>query len=132
MGVVPAHVPGPGKANTKIDKSNTHTDKPMKGMKLKPSRGKSTINSLVPSKVKGWHHRIVLGEVSCMKGWMFKESHMYKLKRCLNASSKSQASNKQDSLSLLSTNLVDNSSIWNYYDYPRDWHLLSNTLRSSR
>jgi hypothetical protein len=54
------------------------------------------------------------------EGWMFEESHMYKLKRHLNATSKSQASNKQDSLSLLSTNLVDNSSIWNCYDYPRD------------
>jgi hypothetical protein len=54
------------------------------------------------------------------EGWMFEESHMYKLKHHLNATSKSQASNKQDSLSLLSTNLVDNSSIWNCYDYPRD------------
>jgi hypothetical protein len=45
----------------------TQTSLAMKGMKLKPSRSKSTINSLVPSKVKGWHHRIVLGEVSCMK-----------------------------------------------------------------
>ena len=60
------------------------------------------------------------------KGWTFEESHTYELKHHLNATSKSQASNKQDSLSLLSTNLVDNSSIWNCYDYPRDWHLLSN------
>jgi hypothetical protein len=63
MGVVPAQDPGPGKAKTKIGKSNTHKDKPTKGKKLKPSKGKSTINSLVPSKVKGWHHRSVLGEV---------------------------------------------------------------------
>jgi hypothetical protein len=63
MGRVAAQDPGPGKAKTKIGKSNTHKDKPTKGKKLKPSRGKSTINSLVPSKVKGWHHRSVLGEV---------------------------------------------------------------------
>jgi hypothetical protein len=39
MGVVPAQDPGPGKAITKIDELNTHTDKPMKGNELKPSRG---------------------------------------------------------------------------------------------
>jgi hypothetical protein len=60
------------------------------------------------------------------EGWTFEESLTYKLKHHLNATSKSQAGNKQDSLSLLSTNLVDNSSIWNCYHYPRDWHLLSN------
>jgi hypothetical protein len=43
MGVVPAQDPGPGKAITKIDELNTHTDKPTKGKELKPSRGKSTI-----------------------------------------------------------------------------------------
>jgi hypothetical protein len=58
--------------------------------------------------------------------WMFEESHTYELKHHLNATSKSQASNKQDSLSILSSNLVNNSSIWNCYNYPRDWHLLSN------
>jgi hypothetical protein len=58
------------------------------------------------------------------EGWTFKESHTYELKRHLNATSKSQASNKQDSLSLLLTTLVDNNSIWNCYNYPRDWHLL--------
>jgi hypothetical protein len=31
MGVVPAQDPGPGKAITKIDELNTHTDKPTKG-----------------------------------------------------------------------------------------------------
>jgi hypothetical protein len=46
MGVVPAQDPGPGKDKTKIDEVNTHTDKPTKGIKLKPSRGKSTIYSL--------------------------------------------------------------------------------------
>jgi hypothetical protein len=62
-----------------------------------------------------------------MHGWLFEESHMYdELKHHLNATSKSQASNKQDSLSFLSSNLVDNSSIWNCYDYPRGWQLLSN------
>jgi hypothetical protein len=40
------------------------------------------------------------------KGRMFKESHMYELKHHLNVTSKSQASNKQDSLSFPSTNLV--------------------------
>jgi hypothetical protein len=64
MGVVPAQDPGPGKAITKINELNTHTDKPTKGKELKPSRGKSTIYNLVPSKKKGWHHRSVLGEVT--------------------------------------------------------------------
>jgi hypothetical protein len=67
MGVVPAQDPGPGKAITKINELNTHTDKPIKGKELKPSRGKSTIYNLVPSKEKGWHHRSVLGEVTWMK-----------------------------------------------------------------
>jgi hypothetical protein len=67
MGVVPAQDPGPGKAKTKLDEFNTHTDKPTKGKELKPSRGKSTIYNLVPSKEKGWHHRSVLGEVTQMK-----------------------------------------------------------------
>jgi hypothetical protein len=67
MGVVPAQDPGPGKAKTKIDELNTHTDKPTKGKELKPSIGKSTIYNLVPSKEKGWHHRSVLREVTCMK-----------------------------------------------------------------
>jgi hypothetical protein len=67
MGVAPAQDPGPGKAKMKIDESNTHTDKPTKGKELKPSRGKSTIYNLVPSKEKGWHHRSVLGEVTCTK-----------------------------------------------------------------
>jgi hypothetical protein len=31
MGVVPAQDPGSGKAKTKINELNTHTDKPMKG-----------------------------------------------------------------------------------------------------
>jgi hypothetical protein len=51
----------------KIDESNTHRDKPTKGKKLKPSRGKSTIYNLVLSKEKGQHYRIVLGELTCMK-----------------------------------------------------------------
>jgi hypothetical protein len=67
MGVVPAQDPGPGKAKTKIDESNTHLDKPTKGKKLKPSRGKSTIYNLIPSKEKGQHDRSVLGEVTQMK-----------------------------------------------------------------
>jgi hypothetical protein len=67
MGVVPAQDPGPGKAKTKIDELYTHTDKPMKGKKLKPSRGKSTIYNLVQSKEKGRHHRSVLGEVTQTK-----------------------------------------------------------------
>jgi hypothetical protein len=67
MGVVPAQDPGPGKAKTKIDELYTHTDKPTKGKVLKPSRGKSTIFKLVPSKEKGWHHRSVLGEVTQTK-----------------------------------------------------------------
>jgi hypothetical protein len=62
MGVVPAQDPGPGKAITKIDESNTHTVKPTKGNELKPSRG--TMYILVPSKEKGRHHRSVLGEVT--------------------------------------------------------------------
>jgi hypothetical protein len=68
MGVqVPAQDPGPGKTKTKINKSDTHTIKPAKGKKLKPSRGKSTTNSLILPKVKGRHHRSVLGEDKCMK-----------------------------------------------------------------
>jgi hypothetical protein len=39
------------------------------------------------------------------KGWMLEESHIQEMSH-LYATSKSQASNKQDSLSLLSTNLV--------------------------
>jgi hypothetical protein len=35
MGVVPAQDPGPGKAITKINEMNTHTDKPTKGKELK-------------------------------------------------------------------------------------------------
>ncbi len=71
------------------------------------------------------HDFSLLRYVTCMKdAWMFEESHTYELKHHLNATSKSQASNKQDSLSL--SNLVNNSSIWNCYNYPRDWHLLSN------
>jgi hypothetical protein len=66
------------------------------------------------------------------EGWTFKESHTYELKRHLNATSKSQASNKQDSLSLLLTTLVDNNSIWNCYNYPRDWHLLFLVGRSEK
>jgi hypothetical protein len=38
--------------------------KPTRDKELKPSRGKSTIYHLVPSKEKGWHHRSVLGEVT--------------------------------------------------------------------
>jgi hypothetical protein len=60
MGVVPAQDPGPGKAKTKINELNTHTDKPMKGKELNPSRGKSTIYNLVLSKEKGRHHGSVL------------------------------------------------------------------------
>jgi hypothetical protein len=59
MGVVPVQDAGPGKVKTMIDELNTRTDKPMKGKEHKPSRGKSTIYSLVPSKEKGWHHRKV-------------------------------------------------------------------------
>jgi hypothetical protein len=51
-GVVPAQDPGPGKAITKIDELNAHTDKPTKGKELKLSRGKRTIYILVPSKEK--------------------------------------------------------------------------------
>jgi hypothetical protein len=43
MGVVLAQDPGPRKTKTKINELITHTDKPMKGKELKPSRGKSTI-----------------------------------------------------------------------------------------
>jgi hypothetical protein len=67
MGVAPVQDPGTGKAKTKIDESNTHTDKPTKGKELKPTRGKSTIYKLVLSMKKGRHHRSVLGEVTWMK-----------------------------------------------------------------
>jgi hypothetical protein len=67
MGVVPAQDPGPGKAKAKIDELYTHTDKPTKDKDLKPSSGKSTVNNLVPSNEKGWHHRSVLGEVTQTK-----------------------------------------------------------------
>jgi hypothetical protein len=65
--VVPAQDPGQGKAKTKLDEFNTHTNKPTKGKELKPSRGKSMIYNLVLSKEKGQHHRSVLGEVTWMK-----------------------------------------------------------------
>jgi hypothetical protein len=67
LGVVPAQDPGPGKAKMKLDEFNTHTYKPTKGKELKPSRGKSTIYNLVPSKENGQHHRSVLGEVTLTK-----------------------------------------------------------------
>jgi hypothetical protein len=65
MGVVPAQDPGPRKAETNIDELNTHTNKPMKGKKLKPSRGKSTLHRLVPSKEKGRHHVSVVELFHC-------------------------------------------------------------------
>jgi hypothetical protein len=80
LGVVPAQDPGPGKAKTKLDEFNTHTDKPTKGQELKPSRGKSMIYNLVPSKEKGWHHRIVLVS-DTDEGRMLEESHTYE--KCL-------------------------------------------------
>jgi hypothetical protein len=104
-GVVPAQDPGPGKAIMKIDELNAHTDKPMKGKELKPIRGKSTIYNLVLPKEKGWHHRSVLGEVTRMKGRCSKNLTRTRTSH-QNATSKSEAGNKQDSLSLLSTNLV--------------------------
>jgi hypothetical protein len=100
MGVVPAQDPGPGKAKTKIDELNTQTDKPIKGKELKPSRAKSTIYSLVLSKEKGQHHRSVLGEMTWMKDRCSK--NLTRTRNC-SPKCKSQASNKQDSLSLLST-----------------------------
>jgi hypothetical protein len=60
LGVVPAQDPGPGKAKTKLDEFNTHTDKATKGKELKPSRGKKMIYNLVLSMEKGQHHRRVL------------------------------------------------------------------------
>jgi hypothetical protein len=93
VGVVPAQDPGPRKAKMKIDELNTHTDKHIKGKKLKHSRSKSPIYNLVPSKEKGWHHRSVLGEVT-HKEWTFKEPYTYVMKHQLNSTSKSQASNK--------------------------------------
>ncbi len=50
-----------------FQKVRDQINKPMKGKELKPSRGKSTIYNLVPSKEKGWHHRSVLGEVTQTK-----------------------------------------------------------------
>jgi hypothetical protein len=96
MGVVPAEDPAPEKAITKIDELNTHTVKPTKGNELKPSRG--TIYNLVLSKEKGWHHTSVLGEMTWTKDGCLKN-----LTRMRNVPPKC---NKQDSLSLLSTNLV--------------------------
>jgi hypothetical protein len=91
MGVVPAQDPGPGKAKTKINELNTHTDRPVKQMELKPSRGKSTIYNLVPSKEKGWHHRSVLGEVTCMKDGRSKNLTLVEMSPYVTC--KSQASN---------------------------------------
>jgi hypothetical protein len=105
MGVVPAQDPGPGKAKTKIDELYTHTDKPMKSKELKPSRGKSTIYNSVLSKQKRWHHTSVLGYVTWTKMDARRISHVRETSH-LNATSKSQASNRQDPFSLLSTNLV--------------------------
>jgi hypothetical protein len=101
MGVFLAKDPGPGKAKTKI----AHTNKPTKGKELKPSRGKSAIYDLVPSKEKGQHHRSVLGEVTRTKGRCMKN-----LTRTRNVSpkcnkqviSKSQASHKQATNRILS------------------------------
>jgi hypothetical protein len=66
MGVVPAQDPGLGKVKTKIDKLNTLCRQAYKRHEPQPSRGKITINSLVPSKIKGWDHRSVLREATCM------------------------------------------------------------------
>jgi carbonic anhydrase/acetyltransferase-like protein (isoleucine patch superfamily) len=46
-----------------------------------------------------------VGRSDMNEGWMPKESHVQETSH-LNATSKSQASNKQDPFSLLSTNLV--------------------------
>jgi hypothetical protein len=72
-------------------KLNTHTDRPVKQMELKPSRGKSTIYNLVPSKEKGWHHRSVLGEVTCMKDGRSKNLTLVEMSPYVTC--KSQASN---------------------------------------
>jgi hypothetical protein len=104
MGVVPAQDPGPGKAILKIDELNTHTDKPTKGKELKPSRGKSTIYNLVPSKEMGWHHRSVLGEVTQMKDGCLK--NLTRTRNVPPKCNKQVTSKQQDSLSLHSTNLV--------------------------
>jgi hypothetical protein len=89
-----------------INELNTHTDKPMKGKELKPGRGKSTATyNLVPSKEKGKHHRSVLGEVTLTKDGCLKNlTHTRNISPKCNKQVTS--SNKQDSLSLLSTNLV--------------------------
>jgi hypothetical protein len=71
MGVV--QDPGPGKAKMKINELNTHTDKSMKGKELKPSRGKSTIYNLVPSKEKDgttgvcWEKQVTCTKDGCSK-----------------------------------------------------------------
>jgi hypothetical protein len=100
MGVVPAQDPGPGKAKTKIDELNTHTDKPMKGKELKPSRGMSTIYNVVPSKEKGGHQRSVLGEVT-----QTKDRHLKNLTRTRNISPKcnKQVTSKQQTRSFLTS-----------------------------
>jgi hypothetical protein len=72
---------------------------------LKPIRGKSTIYNLVLSKEKGWHHRSVMAEVTRTRTDAQRISHIQEMPH-LNATSKSQACNKQDPFSLLSTNLV--------------------------
>jgi hypothetical protein len=77
MGMVPAQDPGPGKAITKIDELNTHTDKPTKGKELKPSRGKSTICNLVPSTEKRTAPQECVGRSDTNEGWTLKESHRY-------------------------------------------------------
>jgi hypothetical protein len=99
MGVVPAQDPGPGKAITKIDELNAHTEKPTKGKELKPSRGKSTIYNLVPPK-DGRHHRSVLGEVTRTK-----DGRLKNLTRTRNVPPKcnKQVTRKQQTRSFLTS-----------------------------
>jgi hypothetical protein len=67
MGVVPAQDPGPGKAKTKIDESNTHTDKPTK------ARNSNLVEVRVHQII--WSHLrqkdgttgVCVGEVTCTK-----------------------------------------------------------------
>jgi hypothetical protein len=75
LGVVPAQDPGPGKAKTKLNEFNTHSNKPTKGKELKPSRGKSTIYNLVPSYLTAPQECV--GRSDMNKGQTLKESHMY-------------------------------------------------------
>jgi hypothetical protein len=99
----PAQDPGPGKPKPGNGELETH--------KVNPKKGKTTKESLVPLG-KERHHVSVLGEVS-------KRTKDGRSKQKLGSGLPHNQISSLSFFSLLSTNPVDNSSIWNL-DHPSD------------